>query len=91
MNETMKAGRAPRLLTSAANILRELCEEKNVQITDCLGNDTRENYLALVAAIAECRELLCEVETLALNDLRTNAAHHRSCLAAIQELRLPNI
>ena len=83
------AGRAPRNLTDAAELLAGILDTP--QIVDCLGNETAANFAAMNAAIVECRDALAAIETTARKELASWAKHHRKCLAEIESLQLPNV
>lgn len=64
--------------------LQSLRSTTQADCADCVSNDTAKNYQATMAAIAECRVVLDEIEYSMCQELKQSAAWHRECLTDVE-------
>ncbi len=82
-----KEGIAPVALRDATALLRQLADGNadGGRISDYVANETGPaDFTASMAAIAECRAMLGELETLFRDELRAEVAYHEAAIARFE-------
>lgn len=82
----VKDAYVPRKLQTALESLRSTTQN---DCSDHLFDDVPANYQGAMAAIAECREILSQIEYSMRDELEKLASWHRERLANIEAMELP--